>query len=445
MGTYNRIVKKLLLVCFLILVSVHLYALELSAASVSVYSLRPMLSDEYTFSAAIDENGNLCILKSGLKVYVLVEEERNMLEFQTAWDIADGIPREHLHRLLNDWNGDKIFMTAYSSGNSVRLAYYLCFDAGIQDGNFNRTLDWIFAVATEFEKYLHEEKLLAVADPNDAVSGAKNRQKPSDAVFMDSAGVHHVWYSDEGMKTQEQILEYDGDVLVHDVHVFYSCGRRTEGWYQGGELVRKIWYASDGTKEGDWTWEGRLRHFEQTLEDSYPSKVELFFSGDDPVYEIWYDWNGTVINENCSEFEAETKIRELRYYDDRDWKKGELLYDDGKLVHEEYTYFSGRHWEAFYRDEQMTLACLSDGMGNMSVTAYENEQMVHSISYPSEGDITEEFYAGGFVIHRIIRTASGKIRSEEFWENEKKIRSVQFLEDGSIIEQVYSGTEPEEQ
>ncbi len=152
--------KKMMLLVLLALVSVCSFAETLQPDAIRVASLKNLLNDEYAPYASIYQNRDLDIEKSGICVSIAVGAERTLLSFNTVWRIKKQIPEARLALLLNKWNFNKFFMTAYSYEEYVALEYHMCYDGGINTENFNGTLDVVFEMAELFREYLQDAKVL---------------------------------------------------------------------------------------------------------------------------------------------------------------------------------------------------------------------------------------------------------------------------------------------
>lgn len=154
--------KKMMLVLTLLLalVSVCSFAETLQSDAIRVASLKNLLNDEYAPYASIYQNRDLDIEKSGICVSIAVGAERTLLSFNTVWRIKKQIPEARLALLLNKWNFNKFFTTAYSYEEYVALEYHMCYDGGINTENFNGTLDVIFEMVELFREYLQDAKVL---------------------------------------------------------------------------------------------------------------------------------------------------------------------------------------------------------------------------------------------------------------------------------------------
>ena len=151
--------KKIFVLLVFLLSSITIFAESLSSSSVTSQTLKNILDNSFLEYADIDDDGDLYIKKTGIKIYIEINDKRKMLEFRTGWKISQEISENRLNRLLNKWNFEKIFVKAYGDKekNNVRLEYFLCYDGGVNSENFNQTLDWLFKLSNAFEDYLDEE------------------------------------------------------------------------------------------------------------------------------------------------------------------------------------------------------------------------------------------------------------------------------------------------
>ena len=115
------------------------------------------MTDSFKEASEIDEDGDLFIKDSYIKVYVYVDEKRKMLEFRTSWKVNKDVSENRLCRVINNWNKDKIFMTAYADKEYAGLKYFLYIGGGINSENFNSSLEWIFSLSKKFEDMLEDE------------------------------------------------------------------------------------------------------------------------------------------------------------------------------------------------------------------------------------------------------------------------------------------------
>lgn len=133
---------------------------ELAVDEITTEALMDMLDTEYSNNAIIDEDGDLYIKIDGIGIYVEVDEERELLKLYTQWGDLEKVSEARLCKLLNKWNADKIFLTAYTYKDLVVLEHYICTTGGINSVNFNETIAWIFGIADNFAEYLQDEDVL---------------------------------------------------------------------------------------------------------------------------------------------------------------------------------------------------------------------------------------------------------------------------------------------
>lgn len=133
---------------------------ELSVDDITTEALMDILDKEYSDNALIDEDGDLFIKIDGIGIYIEVDEDRELIKLYTQWGDLEKVSETRLCKLLNKWNSDKIFATAYSYKDLVVLEHYICTTGGINSVNFNETISWIFGIADSFAEYLNEEDVL---------------------------------------------------------------------------------------------------------------------------------------------------------------------------------------------------------------------------------------------------------------------------------------------
>ncbi len=150
--------KKVCFFVVLVLLVVNpIFSKDLEKSQVSEKSLKEILNKEFYENSSISDEGDLAIKNDGINYFIGVDKERFIIEFTTNWKKADSISDARLFKILNSWNSDKIFTTAYAYKSSIRMNYYLCFDGGVNSENFNATINWLFKLADIFRDYLHEE------------------------------------------------------------------------------------------------------------------------------------------------------------------------------------------------------------------------------------------------------------------------------------------------
>lgn len=133
---------------------------NLQKNQISVFSLQGLLKDKFLENVKIDTDGDLRIELHGVKIFVTTDNNRSILKFSTIWKKSENILDSNLYELLNTWNRDKVFTTAFSNGEFILLEYFLCTDGGINAENFNGTLEWLFPISYSFNDYLTEKKAI---------------------------------------------------------------------------------------------------------------------------------------------------------------------------------------------------------------------------------------------------------------------------------------------
>ena len=138
----------------------RVFSRNITKSDVNPINLRSILTDSYS-NNELDSDGDLLIRKNGISAYVFVEESQILLKFITQWSASDSISDTRAIKLVNKWNEEKVFATAYFTTNKrFRLEYYLSYECGVNAENFNDSLDWFFALAKTFGQRLEEEDAL---------------------------------------------------------------------------------------------------------------------------------------------------------------------------------------------------------------------------------------------------------------------------------------------
>lgn len=70
------------------------------------------------------------------------------------------VSKEECLSLLNDWNKDNIFQTAYLNGDKFELQYHLSFKGGIHADNLNDTLAWFYSMIYGFWEFMNKKGML---------------------------------------------------------------------------------------------------------------------------------------------------------------------------------------------------------------------------------------------------------------------------------------------
>lgn len=153
--------KKRVFAFLVLFCTCMLFAEEVNLAKDDVTSLQlqAMLFPEYT-NSEIDEDGDLRIIQDGIVMYVIVDSKRSLIKFLSEWAAGDSISDNRAHKLMNSWNTNTIFATAYYAKNRFALEYYLPYEGGVSKTNFNASLKYLIQLSKGFGKHLAEEDAL---------------------------------------------------------------------------------------------------------------------------------------------------------------------------------------------------------------------------------------------------------------------------------------------
>lgn len=151
--------KKFILVsaAFAVISLSTVFCEDLSANRISAQSLASILNDTYREHAIIDEDNDLKIETSMLKIFVSVDEDRELIKFFTGWKKSKNISDNRLYKILNAWNEDRIFATALTDGDYIYLEYFMSTEGGLNDKNFNGSIEWLESLGEDFGDYLEDE------------------------------------------------------------------------------------------------------------------------------------------------------------------------------------------------------------------------------------------------------------------------------------------------
>ncbi len=132
----------------------------LEKEDVSVDTIQELLDEKFKDNE-IDEDNDLAIHVDGVHLYVMVDEDKSVIRFNTRWQAADTLSENRAARIMNVWNNSKMFSTAYfwktDEKNIIMLDFYITFEGGINEVNLNDSLKWFLGSTLEFNDRLKDE------------------------------------------------------------------------------------------------------------------------------------------------------------------------------------------------------------------------------------------------------------------------------------------------
>lgn len=123
---------------------------------IDVEAIRDMLSSEYDDNE-VDDDGDLVVHLNGNHFYIMLDDERKVIRFNTRWSKGDSISDNRAARVMNNWNEKKIFTTAYRWQNKFMLDYHMTYKGGINSTNLNEAFEWFCVGAKQFADMLIDE------------------------------------------------------------------------------------------------------------------------------------------------------------------------------------------------------------------------------------------------------------------------------------------------
>lgn len=153
---------KIAVLSFLLGIAAVLPAFSYSIAKkdMTPNMLLMVMDEELGKSAFFDDDGDLIIESGGIFFLIQVDRERAFIKFSSQWRAQDGISEAKAYKIVNDWNSDTVFATAFLWKERFRLEYFVSFEGGLSAENFNDTLHWLFSVASAFDEHLRSEGVI---------------------------------------------------------------------------------------------------------------------------------------------------------------------------------------------------------------------------------------------------------------------------------------------
>ena len=153
----NSLAKFFIAVFFALLAISPAFSYNIEKKDMSPNMLLMVMEENFGENAFFDDDGDLIIEKDGIFFLLQVDNERAFLKFSSQWKASDGVSDKRAYKIVNDWNADTVFATAFLWNGRFRLEYFVTFEGGLDSSNFNDTLHWLFTIALSFDEKLREE------------------------------------------------------------------------------------------------------------------------------------------------------------------------------------------------------------------------------------------------------------------------------------------------
>lgn len=103
--------------------------------------------DSLLLETSLTPQNELCITEQGLKTFIAVDPERQLLKFFLIFGFhADSLPDAQLD-LVNELNKNIVFMRAWTFGSGIVFDYALPYDAGLIAEQVISAYQWLVRAA----------------------------------------------------------------------------------------------------------------------------------------------------------------------------------------------------------------------------------------------------------------------------------------------------------
>ena len=126
---------------------------SLLAEEVDVNSVANLLDDYYEqFGIDIREDRNSITV--GNYFSIAIDPKRQLLRFETGVTPSLQLTDEEGALIANEWNNNYIFINVAWDETYFWISYYLPFKGGLHRDNLNDSIEWVMALAFQFQEFM---------------------------------------------------------------------------------------------------------------------------------------------------------------------------------------------------------------------------------------------------------------------------------------------------